>query len=169
MSNPRELALQLAAVTLLADVAKAERDRLRAALAVALDEAGADGTRAEVAGERIAKVSLVQPSAKPGVHDEAAFTNHVAANRPDEVVRSVRESYRRVYLDSLQPTSSGEAVDPATGELVPGVRYHVGTAYITTRFDKGGRDALANALRTGTYQYSLPTHATPQLTGTDDE
>jgi hypothetical protein len=154
-SNPRDLALELAVVTLVADMATEYKDNLRSTIATTLDDAGADSTRAEVDGERIAKVALVQPKARAVVSDEEALTRHVATSRPDEVIQRVRESYRKALLDSLVEGPDGQAVDPSTGEVVPGVAFRMGSPYISTRFEKTGRDILADAIRNGTVTYNL--------------
>lgn len=166
-NNLRDMALQLAAVTLVADLAKDERDRIRAEFVHALNDAGADSTRAEIDGERIAKVTLVQPSAKPSVINEDAFTKHVAAMRPDEIVSKVRESYRKVYLDSLIATDDGDAIDPDTGEVVNGVRFAVSGGYVSTRFEKQGRERLGAAIKAGQVSYYLPEPPTAEITGSE--
>jgi hypothetical protein len=82
---------------------------------------------------------------------------------PGEIVRSVRDSYKRVLLEPLAPTSDGLAVDPETGELVPGVSFRQSSPYVSTRFDKGGRESVIDALRAGSVALDLA--AAPQLEG----
>lgn len=66
------------------------------------------------------------------VADEDAFVAHVGAARPTEVVektvRSVRPAYHKAYLDGLQ-VRDGLAVDPGTGEIVPGLSVRPGGEY----------------------------------------
>lgn len=148
--TPRDLAAALALTTVIADAAKARKDEIRAALSAALDDVGADSVRAELPdGTRVSKSSLIAPSPKASVDDEAAFATWVETSRPDEIIKTVRESYKRVILDGLVPTPYGTAIDPETGEVVPGVRFRTGATYISTRFERDGRDAIVAAIRDG--------------------
>lgn len=148
--TPRDLAAALAVTTVIADAAKARKDEIRAALAAALDDVGADSVRAELPdGARVAKSTLITPNPKPAVFDEAALAAWVETFRPDEIIRTVRDSYKRVILERLASTPDGTAIDPDTGEVVPGVRFTTGATYISTRFEKDGRDAIVAAIRDG--------------------
>ena len=75
--NLRELAFQLSAITLIADAAKEAKERLRREFATALEEVGADAAKAMLAGEEIAKVSLVHPKTSAQVISESAFISWV--------------------------------------------------------------------------------------------
>ena len=70
--NLKELALQLSAITVIANAAKETKDRLRREFADALDAVGADSVKANLDGEEIAKVSLVTPKASPEIINEHA-------------------------------------------------------------------------------------------------
>jgi plasmid stabilization system protein ParE len=167
--TPRDLAAALALTTVIADAAKARKDDLRAALAAALDDVGADSVRAELPdGTRVAKSTLITPNPKPVVSDEAAFAGWVEGFRPDEIVRTVRDSYKRVILERLASTPDGTAIDPETGEVVPGVRFSTGATYVSTRFEKDGRDAIVTAIRDGAIEPAAVLSAlstTPALPG----
>ena len=116
--TPRDLAAALAITTVIADAAKARKDEIRAALAAALDDVGADSVRAELPdGARVSKSTLITPNPKPVVSDETAFAAWVETFRPDEIVRTVRDSYKRVILERLASTPDGTAIDPDTGEV----------------------------------------------------
>lgn len=148
--TPRDLAAALAVTTVIADAAKARKDEIRAALAAALDDVGADSVRAELPdGNRVAKSTLITPNPKPVVSDEGAFIEWVETFRPDEIVKTVRDSYKRVILERLASTPDGTAIDPDTGEVVPGVRFTTGATYVSTRFEKDGRDLIVTAIREG--------------------
>lgn len=148
--TPRDLAAALAITTVIADAAKARKDEIRAALAAALDDVGADSVRAELPdGARVSKSTLITPNPKPVVSDETAFAAWVETFRPDEIVRTVRDSYKRVVLERLASTPDGTAIDPDTGEVVPGVRFSTGATYVSTRFEKEGREAIVAAIRDG--------------------
>lgn len=148
--TPRDLAAALAITTVIADAAKARKDEIRAALAAALDDVGADSVRAELPdGARVSKSTLITPNPKPVVSDETAFAAWVETFRPDEIVRTVRDSYKRVVLERLASTPDGTAIDPDTGEVVPGVRFSTGATYVATRFEKEGRETIVAAIRDG--------------------
>lgn len=156
--NPRELALALAVTTVIADAAKERKDQLRAQLQDALDTLGADAVRAELPdGTRVARTAMVVPAATATVTDEDMFVKHVSVASPHNVqtLVLVREAYRKLLLERLVPGPDGQAVDPDTGELVPGVAFRERAPYVSTRFDKGGRDAVVDALRSGTVALDL--------------
>lgn len=146
--NLRELAFQLSAITLIADAAKETKDRLRREFAAALDEVGADAAKAVLEGEEIAKVSLVQPKTSVEVTNEKAFTDWVKSNWEYEIVETVRESFRKHILESVQNVD-GKALYPRTGELLDFIIFSPRDPYISTRFKDGGREALVEALRAG--------------------
>jgi hypothetical protein len=149
MSNPKDLALALAITATIADAAKDHKDYLRAQLVDTFNDIGAEATSADLDGERIAKVALVQPADKPYVADERAFVEYVEAHYPDDIIKTVRESMKKVILDRLVAAPDGRAVDKESGEVIDGIRFRPSTPYVTTRFDKGGREAILDALRNG--------------------
>lgn len=163
--TPRDLAAALALTTVIADAAKARKDEIRQRLADSLDDVGADSVRAELPdGTRVSKSTLITPNPKPVVSDEAALAAWVEAFRPDEIVKTVRESYRRVLLDGLASTPDGTAIDPETGEVVPGVRFATGATYVSTRFEKEGREAIVAAIRDGVIEPATVLAALSALT-----
>lgn len=155
-NNPKDLAQELAVVTLIADLSKEHRDALRLQLLEALELVGADSTSADVDGDRVAKVTKVTPKAKAVVNNESAFLAWVSQNRPDEVVSSVRESYKKSVLDRAAFTDDGTAIDADTGEVIPGLTQARGNGYVSTRFEKDGRQRLAYALKNGLVAFNLP-------------
>lgn len=152
--NPRDLARELAIVTLIADIAKDQRDYLRGEMLGTLADLGADSTSADVDGERIAKVSIISPKASATVTNEAAFTTWVQERRPEEIVESVRESYKKYLVDHCSEGPDGQAVD-LNGEIIEGMAYRVREPYVSTRFEKTGRNTLSAALKAGTMAYTL--------------
>jgi len=60
----KELSLELAAVSLIADEAKKAKDRLRAALQTEMDAIGADRVKAEYGDDVIAYVTTTKPKFK---------------------------------------------------------------------------------------------------------
>jgi hypothetical protein len=143
----REDALTVAVLRALADRIRDASDTARDRMRAALSDAGADSASAELDGTRVAKVTLAGGKPVARVADDAAFTAWVQATHPTEVETRVRESYRTKVLTDT--TKSGAPVDPLTGEIVPGVEITTGTAYVSTRFEKGGRDAVAQAWAAG--------------------
>ena len=105
------------------------------------------------------------PAPRPAVVDESAFVAYVQATSPHnvETVVTVRPAYQKVALDALVMGPDGLAVDPSTGEVVPGVAYRQGNPYISTRFEKDGRVAVLDALRAGRVALDMTTPA--ELTG----
>jgi hypothetical protein len=75
----------------------------------------------------------------------------------------VREAYRKALLDRLVPGPDGAAVDPATGEVVPGVTFTTGATYVSVRFDRDGRAAVIDALRSGVIALDITPPNTPAL------
>lgn len=165
--TPREIAQALAVTTVIADAAKERKDELRALLLDALDALGADSAKAELPdGTTVGKASLAGGKPKANVSNEDALTGWVAENAPTEVVWRVRESYRRALLDRLEPGPAGVAVDPSTGEIVPGVTFTASNPYVSMRFDRDGRAAIIDALRSGEIALDIAhTTANPQLPG----
>lgn len=147
--NLRELALRLAAITVIADAAKEEKDRLRDQFAARLNEVGADAAKAALEGTEVAKVSLVSPKASATINNDSAFVAFVEKDRPDEIVKTVRESYRKYVLDNISEID-GEAVYHPTGEVLSFVSFKPREPYVSTRFAKGGRETIADAFRNRT-------------------
>lgn len=154
--TPKQLALRLAALTLLEDKIKTERETTREQVMTALDELGGDQVRAELPdGTRIAKVSIAAPKPSARVTDEQALTGWVAESMPTEVLMRIRDSYKKVLLDRLVPAEDGSAVDPDTGEIVPGVHFTERNRYPSIRFEPEGKTALEAAFRAGTVGLDL--------------
>lgn len=161
-TNPKELALELALTATIADAASQHKDYLRGQLLETFDAIGADSTRVELDGERIAKVALVTPADKAYVADEDAFLAWVERENPAEIVKTVRESTRKAFLERITQAADGSAVDKNTGEVIDGVAFRRSTPYVSTRFEKDGRALLLEALRSGALTFNPVT--TPQLT-----
>jgi hypothetical protein len=146
--NLRDLALRLAAITVVADAAKEAKDRLRDEFATQLNAVGADAAKAALEGTEVAKVSLVSPKASAVIMQDNAFVNFVEAMRPDEIVKSVRESYKKSFLEDVV-NMNGEAIYTPTGEVLNFISFKNRESYVSTRFATGGRDVIAEAFRTG--------------------
>ena len=143
--NLKELATQLAGIKLIESAAKVAVEKLRVEFQAKLLEVGADSARAEINGEEIGKVSLTVPKSAPSVIDEERFTKWVFERYKEEIEYSVREVFRKKILSELKEVE-GKAVD-ANGEFVDGVIFRQRDAYVTTRFNAGGKDIVLKALR----------------------
>jgi hypothetical protein len=143
--NLKELATQLAGIKLIESAAKVAAEKLRVEFQSKLLEVGADSARAEINGEEIGKVSLTVPKPAPAVIDEEKFTKWVYERYQDEIEYSVREAFKKKLLGEVKEVD-GKAVD-ANGEFVDGVIFRQREAYVTTRFNSGGKDIVLKALR----------------------
>jgi hypothetical protein len=146
--NLRELALRLAAITVVADAAKEAKDRLRDEFATQLNAVGADAAKAALEGTEVAKVSLVSPKASANIMNENAFVKFVEAERPDEIVKTVRDSYKKAFLENVV-NNNGEAIYTPTGEVLSFITFKPRESYVSTRFSTGGREVIASAFRSG--------------------
>lgn len=143
--NLKELATQLAGIKLIESAAKVAAEKLRVEFQARLLEVGADSARAEIDGQEIGKVSLTVPKPSPSVFDEEAFTKWVYERYQEEIEYSVREAFRKKILSEVKEVD-GKAVD-SNGEFVDGVVFRTREAYVTTRFNSGGKDIVLKALR----------------------
>ena len=146
MTDIRALSLQAVVLKVLADKVKARRDGVNRELSAALDP-GDRKTAALASGVKVGTVSYTNGRAAAAVVDERAFMAWVAANRPDEIVQTVRDSYRAYLLEEVR--ANGGLLDMATGEAVeiPGVAVRAGSPYLSVRADPAGMTALADAIR----------------------
>lgn len=150
----KDAALRAAVLRALADRVREEYDASRVEVDKALrelsDTTGAASVKVTLGDQVIATVTLAGGKPTARVIDEDKFLAWVTENRPTETIERVRESYRKAVLDK-------GGVDPSSGEFVPGVEVVDGSPYVSTRFADGGREAVAQAWRTGT----LPASARP--------
>ena len=112
-------------------------------------------------GTTIGTVGRSKPPRRPAVTDPAAVLAWVEANRPDEIVRSVNPAFIR-WLES-QARAHGVAIDPTTGEIIPGVEMVTGNpSYQPSATDEGRAVVLARLdelIRGGVL--TLPAGASP--------
>lgn len=170
----RELAVEAAALKLLAERVAAARKDVQARTQRALDAAAArDGVERVAAilpgGETVATISLRKGETGPVVVDEDAFARWVRVTWPDEqwtetaIVRRVKPwraaellaemaaaGAARVAVGGQVDEQSGEVIADAVVHDVPGVVIkptRARTHAVTWR--TGGKDATAKAWRTG--------------------
>lgn len=145
MRSLRDLALELAAITVIADSAKEAKEKLRTEFAQALEDVGADAAKANLEGEEIAKVSLIKPKKAAVINDDAAFVKWTKANAPTEIVETVRDAFRRVLLEDIV-IQGDDAIYAATGEILTFVSIIDKQPYISTRFQPEGRSKVIDAI-----------------------
>ncbi|MGD6762074.1 hypothetical protein ACOKM5_24375 [Streptomyces sp. BH097] len=171
----RDLAIEEAALDLLAARVTAAKKDVRARTQAALDAAAKrDGVERIAAtlpgGQQVATISLRKGAVGPVVVDEDAFARWVAARWPEQraeytetrIVRTVKEwraaelvaemAALELSLDG-KGTRPAQWADPESGELVeiPGVLIKPTSARThSLTWRKGGKDATAEAWRTGT-------------------
>jgi hypothetical protein len=148
--------VSLRSLTLQAAVLKVLGDEIAARLAIvkaAAQEAftAAESTQAPAIlpdGTKAATVSLAGGGGKSATVDDAdAFTAWVLRTHPGETETVVRDGYRRKVLDAAK--KAGRALDPVTGELIPGIGISDSKSYVSVRFSPGGADAVADAWQAG--------------------
>ena len=140
----KELSLELAAVSLIADEAKKAKDRLRTALQAEMDAIGADRVKAEYGDDVIAYVTTTKPKFKWVIKSDKRFVDWVKANIPSEIVESVRESSVDAILDKFNYLDD-IVIDP-NGEVVDWLEGSQSEPYLMTKFHGDGRERLKDGL-----------------------
>lgn len=148
--------MNLSDITLRVSVLKVLADEVSERLKEAKDDAEAafratGTTQAKPAlpdGTQVATATLAGGGGKSAsITSEAAFIAWVAKNHPGEIVQSVRDNYRKKILDAAK--AAGKPIDPATGEMVPGITVGPSSPYVSLRFKAGGKEAVVEAWRAG--------------------
>jgi hypothetical protein len=147
----KELSLELAAVSLIADEAYKAKNRLREALQAEMDKVGADRVKAEFEGEQIAYVTTTKPKFKWVIKNQKKFTEWVKANIPSEIVESVRESSVDAILDKFH--YDDEVIVDPNGEVIEFLEGSESNPYLTTKFAADGRETLRNAFQSGQLEF----------------
>lgn len=145
----RNLALQAAVLKVLADEIAARQAIVKAAAQEAFTEAESTQAAALLPdGTKVATVSLAGGDGiTVSVTDDGAFLAWVTVNHPGETETVVRDAYRRKVVDAAK--KAGHAIDPATGEKIPGIEVRDSRPYVAVRFRPGGADAVADAWQRG--------------------
>lgn len=143
--NLRDLARVAMASKVLGDAAKEEGAAARAALGQQMLDGGVE--RVRVTGEHDADYGTVvcAPGRRSaGIVDEDAFTAWVAKRYPEQMVMTVRPSFRELLLG--RATRLGDPVDKETGEVIPGVTMRQGDPYLTVKPNAEAKDRMKTAL-----------------------
>jgi len=158
-----EDAIRVAVMRTLADDVDRALKEDRAALLETMAEEGITGLKARLPdGTKVANLPYVGGEPRAQVDDNAALVAWMERNRPDEVevVKTVRPQTLKAILDAAN--THGAAVDPKTGERIPGIGFGISTPYIQVKFVKGngpgegGRDLIREAWRSGSLQAPDP-------------
>ena len=140
----KEISLELAAVSLIADQAKKRKDELRAQLQGYMEQVGADRVKAELGDEVVAYVTTTKPKFKWVIKSDKKFVEWVKANVPSEIVETVRDSSIDAILDKFNYFDD-IVIDP-NGERVDWLEGSESEPYLTTKFHGDGREKLRNAI-----------------------
>jgi hypothetical protein len=140
----KEISLELATVSLIADQAKKRKDELRAQLKGYMDQVGADRVKAELADEVVAYITTTKPKFKWVIKSDRKFVEWVKANVPSEIVEQVRESSIDAILDKFNYVD--ELVIDPNGEPVDWLEGSESEPYLTTKFHGEGRSKLRDAI-----------------------
>jgi hypothetical protein len=159
----RDLAIEEAALDLLAARVAAAKKDVRARMQTALDAAAArDGVERVAAelptGEAVATISLRKGETGPVITDEEALARWLRQTFPEQewtetrIVRTVKPWKLAELVAQMEAIGAAKIPHPATGEVLepPGVVWkptRARTHALTWR--KGGKEATAQAWRTG--------------------
>lgn len=152
------------------ELATARAD-LHTAMATAAENTGARQIAFGLDHTDIGKATYVAPEDAAVVTDEQALLSWVRTIAPTEITSRLVTEIRPAWLTLLlkQITDTGQAVwaDPDTGELhdVPGITLQPRPPYTRLTVPQAGKDALAEAWRTGTLTHIV----LPELTTGDDQ
>lgn len=141
----KELRQKAVAAKLAADEMDAIHKSAKAELLEWCEKTGVTGFEL-LADDRTALASFSKIPGKVSavVTDEAAFTTWVENNYPSEIVKTVRASAREKFLKDA--AAAGEPVNPATGEVIPGVEIREGDPYLVTRPTPAARALMKQTL-----------------------
>jgi hypothetical protein len=144
--NLKEMAAELAALTVIKDAVKEATDALREQIKEELINVGADMTKATIDSNDVAKITLITKDVDFIITSENAFVTYVSQHSPDELVQKVRDSFKKVFLESLAIGDDGTIFSTMTGEVITFVQLQEKTPYVSTRFTTGGRESVIQAI-----------------------
>lgn len=144
--NLKEIATELAALVVLRDAVKEATDHLRQLAKDELLNVGADMTKAVIDNQEVAKISLISRDFDFVITDDRAFLAWVKENASTEIEEKVRESYKKVFMESLQMTDNNAVFSTINGSFVDFVQLIAKEPYVSTRFATGGREIVIQAL-----------------------
>ena len=147
-------ALRAAVLKTLADEVETALATTKQAVVAGLEDSSTDRAVARLPdGTKVASLPLSGGEARARVTDPDALLAWMEANRPDEVVKTVRPDTVKALLAAAN--KDGHAVDDVTGEAIPGIEFAPATQYVSVTFTKGrgpgegGRDVIKRAWQAG--------------------
>lgn len=145
MTGIRDMALHLVACKVMADRIKQFSGEGRATAAQVMEP----GERivAKLGGEVVGNVQIIAGRTTSHVTDDPALLAWVRANRPEEIRETISPLLRAQILGDA--ASAGQAIDPATGEIIPGVTVRQGESYARVSAADGSEAAIAAAWADG--------------------
>jgi len=147
--NLKDIATELAALTVLKDAVKDATDQLRQMAKEELLNVGADMTKAVIDNQEVAKITLITRDCDFVINDERAFLNWVRENASTEIEERVRDTYKKIFLQSLQMNEDNTIFTSIDGSFVNFVQLVMKEPYVSTRFATEGREAVIQALHDG--------------------
>mgnify|MGYP000019486465 CR=1 FL=1 len=144
--NLKEIATELAALTVLKDAVKEATDQLRQLAKDELLNVGADMTKAVIDNQEVAKITLISRDVDFVITDDRAFLAWVRENASTEIEEKVRDSYKKIFIESLQITDNNGIFTAINGSFVDFVQLVVKEPYVSTRFAPEGRETVIQAL-----------------------
>lgn len=103
----------------------------------------------------LGQVSVVRGKPAAYISDHRAFEQWVAEHHPDEIVTSVRSSFKDRYVKLLRPMPDGTACD-ADGVEVPFAASKTGQPYLRTVLKPEAKAAAAEQVMAQVESWTLP-------------
>ena len=145
--NLKDIASELAALTVIKDAVIEATNNLRELAKDELTNVGADMTKAVIDNQEVAKVTLVSRDASFVVTDEKALVTWITLNFPSEIEPKVRDSFRKKFSETLAITPESQIFSTMTGEVLPFIKLDFQPPYVSTRFTPEGRAVVLDAIR----------------------
>jgi hypothetical protein len=142
--NMRDLARVAMASRVLGDAAKEEGAAARAALGQQMLDAGVERVRVHNDDVDYGTVVCTPGRRSAAIVNDDAFTAWVAARYPDQMVMSVRPSFRELLVG--RASRLGDPVDKETGEVIPGMAMRQGDPYLTVRPSSDAKERMKTSL-----------------------
>ena len=145
--NLKDIATELAALTVIKDAVVEATNELRELAKTELTNVGADMTKAIVDNQEVAKITLVTRDASFVITDEKAFIEYIKINFATELELKVRESFPKKFFETLAYTPEKQIFSTMTGEVLSFMDIDYKEPYVSTRFASDGRDIVLEAIR----------------------
>jgi hypothetical protein len=151
------------------------RERLNEAKAAAAEEIvgawkpGDRNTGSLAGGPEIGTVTLAKGKATSKVTDDRAFLEWVLENHPEEIeqvqITRVDPGFQERLLNFARQT--GDCVNPATGQPVPGIAVEQGEPYATTKLVDDADKLVARAWQDGSLSELIGSLVQPAIEAGD--